>query len=100
MSIQRYDLDGAPSADGPWVKHDDHLAAVAELEARLENERWRSAEDELPFPGVVVLVAGGIGYIRGDAWYSLTSQAWPGRPIQWEVTHWRPMPEPPKEAGA
>ena len=44
MSIQRYDLDGAPSTDGPVVLYDDHLAATIDRLA--------------PFPHVIENVPG------------------------------------------
>lgn len=115
MSIQRWEFltpycdvyvgeCGHPSAnkddDGDFVEHEDHLAVVAErdakiaeLEARLDNERWRSVEkDGEPSPGRYVAI--------NAAWKHLCEIAdfdGLGWQLKWPVTHYRPMPEPPKD---
>ena len=59
---------------------------------------WISVEDRLPERGSMVLVYGGIAIYQGDnTWYSITAIDWPGRLISWNVKHWMPIPEPPKE---
>lgn len=58
---------------------------------------WISCKDEYPVPYQTVIVHGGIAYCNGKTWYTLTGEQYPGLPIQWIVTHWMPLPEPPKE---
>jgi hypothetical protein len=63
---------------------------------------WREIETA-PKDGTVIIVPGGIAYWRErrnhwegpGGWYTLTACDWPGRPIQWEVKVWQPLPEPP-----
>lgn len=42
-----------------------------------------------------ILVAGGIAHWHEDQWKSLTGFEYPGRPIEWEVKHWMPIPVAP-----
>ncbi len=61
---------------------------------------WISVEDRLPEVGVTVLVSGGCAMVGHDGkWLSLMEQYEDGeyREIQWNVTHWRSLPRPPKE---
>ena len=61
---------------------------------------WISVEDRLPEPGVVVLVYSKLGctYFSHRLYNHVD-----GKPFcieysgGWEVTHWMPLPEPPKE---
>ena len=72
----------------------------AELRARVQE--WISVEDRLPEPYVSVLVnmpgekpfrTVREGFISNDGiWQSAMFRREPG-----EVTHWKPMPQPPKE---
>lgn len=59
--------------------------------------RWISVEDELPEKGEVVFITDGeltdTGfYDYDDAWQPY---------MQWlgDITHWMPLPQPPKEGG-
>ena len=59
---------------------------------------WISVKDRLPFRGDYVIIQGGCGYLsREDVWFTLMEGS-PHRPIQWEVTHWMPLPDPPEPA--
>ena len=63
---------------------------------------WISVDDGLPVYGETVIVAGGIAYRRiqdAGRWYTLTSCDYPGKPIQWDVTHWMPLPDAPASLG-
>ena len=62
--------------------------------------------DSAPKDGTVVIVPGGIAHWRVspspidqmknvEGWWTLTGEEYPGRPIEWEVTHWMPLPSPP-----
>ena len=80
----------------------DHLIANGVTFATDTNagSKWISVEDRLPEPGVVVLVYSKLGctYFSYILRYHLE-----GRPFAieysggWEITHWMPMPVPPKE---
>lgn len=62
--------------------------------------KWNSVKDRLPEPGVVVLVHSKLGctYFSHRLYNHVE-----GKPFcieysgGWEVTHWMPLPEPPKE---
>lgn len=76
-----------------WTAVEQACAVPAEAG---QSEAWVSVEERLPEYGVVVLVDGGCAYYDGSRWMSCVCEV---RPIQWEVTHWRPMlrlPPPPK----
>ena len=56
--------------------------------------RWHRVEDQLPEPGQDVLV---YTYFYGRSIYAV---AWLDNEEKWSfgtVTHWMPLPEPPKE---
>lgn len=74
---------------------DDALALIQQLESRVP--RWISVKERLPEYGynVPVIYAGGyIGMAQwsGWGWYKLIYRE------SHIVTHWMPLPEPPKEA--
>lgn len=58
---------------------------------------WQPIETA-PKDGTQILIPGGIAYWRADVdgWYTITAVEWPGLPVQWNVTHWMPLPEPPR----
>lgn len=61
------------------------------------NMEWISVKDRLPADWTTVIVEGGIAQHRKGEWYSLTGRAFPGDLITWTVTHWMPLPNPPKK---
>lgn len=65
----------------------------ANRDALLATGGWIKVSERLPEDHEVVIVKGGIGYIRKGVWYSLTGLEYPGRPIQWIVTAWQPLPK-------
>lgn len=91
----------------PWIAHLS-LSVAKDLIANgvtfatdtNDGGKWISVEDRLPEPGVVVLVYSKLGctYFSYILRYHLE-----GRPFAieysggWEITHWMPMPLPPKE---
>lgn len=81
-----------------WVAIDTIEAALTELMELRAANTWQPIETA-PMDGTPVLVFGGIAYWRADAhaWYTITGSAYPGRVIEWPVTHWMPLPTPPKE---
>ena len=56
---------------------------------------WISVEDRLPETCLLVIVFGGIAEWTGSEWLTHTSSY--ARPIQWKVTHWMLLPEPPEK---
>ena len=56
------------------------------------NGRWVSVALAVPHDNTNVIIDGGIGYIRQGVWMTVTGKRFPGKPIQWEVTHWQPIP--------
>lgn len=59
-----------------------------------ETITWFPASDAVE--GQIYLVAGGVAYRKGDQWFTLTGCEWPGRPIEWKVTHYAPLQYPPE----
>ena len=64
--------------------------------------RWIPVTERLPENNHVVIVSGGIARWRDPCpewpdgqFFTLTGERWPGLPIQWEVTHWMPLPAQP-----
>jgi len=55
---------------------------------------WVSVKTRLPEETEIVIVDGGCAYYRKGEWW--TVMEYPVRPIQWNVTHWMPLPQPPK----
>lgn len=49
--------------------------------------------DTAPRDGTPFLVAGGTVKWHPDGWFSYASQ----RVLQWDPTHWMPLPQPPTE---
>ena len=60
--------------------------------SQLGNMNWISTDKKLPEDHKWVLVDGGIGYIRQGEWWTITGERYPGKLIQWPVTHWMPLP--------
>lgn len=81
---------------------DVDVVLVAALQAanELERTRWVSVTERLPPHLETVIVNGGIAiYDEGDEqWRTLTGEQWPGRVIQWHVTHWMPLPAAPEDS--
>ena len=81
-------------------KHEELLYLASYHIEQLEAERqWISVDDELPEPGEIVIVDGGCAHHESDGWYTHNE---PGvystyRAIQWQVTHWMPLPPPPEK---
>jgi hypothetical protein len=58
---------------------------------------WISVEDKMPEPDRLVIVKGGVAVFRKwGVWITMTGRD-SGKPIQWDVTHWMPLPEPPED---
>lgn len=87
-----------------------------EIKRRFEVEkkvpRWRSVKDELPQPGEVVLV---FAVAKSESFIGKTytlchllercdgkkswAEPWQLSCPNFEITHWMPLPEPPKDEG-
>ena len=62
---------------------------------------WQPIETA-PKDGTLIIVHGGVAYWRERlnhwetaGWYTITGIDYPGRPIQWEVKDWMPLPPAP-----
>lgn len=56
-----------------------------------------SVKDRLPENGVPVIVSGGLAMRKtGGEWFTGMEEPLYMRKIEWEVTHWMPLPAPPK----
>ena len=80
--------------------HDEEYAEVREAWNKRGEEKseWISVSEKLPRRGRSVLLTDGKAVFEGgltpsNKWLRLTAGIVEG------VTHWRPMPEPPREAG-
>ena len=56
---------------------------------------WYHPDDAIPME--IVIISGGIGYLKEGRWYTLTGKDTPGMPIEWPVTAWTPMLFAPKD---
>lgn len=65
------------------------------LEALMNQPQWISVKDKLPKSDTPVLVYCKDGTVREDAYSDMLGWS---LPFCWMVTHWRPLPEPPKTA--
>ena len=57
---------------------------------------WVETADEIPREGQVVIVHGGVAQYRKGSFYTGMEYPQYERKIQWEVTHWMPLPVPPR----
>ena len=61
---------------------------------------WISVDDRLPLDAKPVIISGGCGHYshKEMMWFTNMEKSIFGEylPISWKVTHWMPIPEPPK----
>lgn len=78
----------------------DALAYIQQLEAKIP--KWISVEERLPEKGQTVMVCGvrngmQVGAFRGTL-SAINNRKWSWKKNSClEITHWMPLPEPPKE---
>ena len=74
----------------------DHLIANGvTLDNQVSSSKWISVKDRLPEPFTVVLVYDNDKTVAVA--YMTRHKEWVGIVIRNEVTHWMPLPQPPKE---
>lgn len=56
---------------------------------------WRPIE-EAPKDGTYIIVHGGLAHWHDGCWTTLTGYEYPGRRIEWPVTHFQPLSAPPQ----
>lgn len=85
----RGDQQGASPSGSGWSAEPEPVPVSAAGGDHPSRDQWRPIEtapkDE------VIGVAGGCAYWNSDEgrWYSITGEEWPGRPIEWPVTHYK-----------
>lgn len=75
---------------------DGDLPGYVEREVRAAlaaSSGWQPIETA-PRDGTPILIPGGMAIWSNGGWQSITGIAYPGRPIEWPVTHWMPLPTP------
>lgn len=100
---QRLDGMGVPTV----VEYSPHTKAGCRIGGRLDwvekligLNSWIACSDALPEDGKTVIVPGGIGVYKSQGawgeptWMSRMPDS-VDREIQWPVTHWMPLPDPP-----
>ena len=56
---------------------------------------WIPVSERLPEESRLVIVEGGVASYLEGVWFTHTRCE--ASIIQWEVTHWMPLPEPPED---
>lgn len=69
---------------------------AAELDQLKASQQWQPIESA-PKDGTYILVHGGVAHWYNDQWYTLTGEVYPGKPIQWDVTRFMPLPAAPEQ---
>lgn len=72
-----------------------HIPIRKKLIEIAQFDEWISVAEKLPEQGKKVLVSGGVACMREGVWYTGMEEPLFQRPIQWKVTHWMPLPNPP-----
>jgi hypothetical protein len=75
---------------GKPLHHPSCLLATTSAELAALKTNWQPIETAPK--DKVIIVSGGIAHWRNGEWWTLTGEQWPGRPIEWEVKHWMPLP--------
>lgn len=76
-------------------------AIIADMPTLTPPNEWVSVEDSIPCSGKRVLATD--GSFVGEAWYASFSKSWyRNNGFEWDricgqVTHWMPLPAPPKK---
>ena len=73
------------------------LALMAAQELEAARSRWISMEEKLPEEGLSVIVHCSDGRVRESWMRNGFFRDAAGRHIGIRITHWMPLPEPPKE---
>lgn len=63
---------------------------------RCADMEWVKCSERLPRDHETVLVHGGIAKLIKGHWYTGMEEPIFFNRIEWDVTHWMPLPEPPK----
>ena len=77
----------------------EYLADIPAAEVQTV-DRWISVDDALPVYGGLVLVADKNSTIRLGMYTDLGWTSQFGNPMITRITHWQPLPEPPKASDA
>ena len=89
--LEAFPKNSLPGSFDQWKGLNETLCEAA---AALRAMEWVSVDERLPEGDTTVIVQGGIAHRYNGQWRTLTATDWPGKFIQWEVTHWMPLPDP------
>ena len=82
-----------------WMTEDreqqtDALLKIRDMEG--STAPWISVEDEIPKRHKVVSLKGGEGVWNGKQWRVISFDLIVDKPLQWPVTHWQTLTDPPQ----
>ena len=76
---------------------------ILDRQPTIEENKWISVNDELPDVGVKVLTLSKFDHVRDRTLYNFRDGELVFRPDGLkpgkDITHWQPLPKPPKECG-
>lgn len=75
---------------------DDIMEKARQAIDESRGQEWVSVEERPPEEARAVIVPGGCALRMGNEWFTFMDNPKVER-IQWEVTHWQPLPSPPKD---
>ena len=82
----------------PDYYHTSHIVGEITSAPTVKTQGWISVKDQLPESGKRCLVYATQGFVCHISIASFGRQFHlSGRRANWRVTHWMPLPEPPKE---
>lgn len=95
--LKRFNIDDMMNVNGTLISLRDAREVISNFPA-VSVPQWISVKDRLPEPDENPVLAGNAEFgIVNMAWYHHKNKRW-----EWpsgamaEVTHWMPLPEPPK----
>lgn len=94
--LSKFNIDDMMNVNGTLISLHDARETISNFPAAdvapVRHGKWISVKDRLPEPTYCVLVVGAYGEMEIDALG--TDGEWMG--MVEDVTHWMPLPEPPK----
>ena len=103
LSKVMYKAETVISVADDYFNKELEEAVKTELDEQEIEDSWISVEDRLPEEGgrywcyVEEITDLGISHYQWNCYYHPTDKSWSDRFVPMYVTHWRPLPEPPKK---